>query len=46
MVEPGKYDEHASPPLRGHGFPAQLLRTLYHDAARALLDKFYGDSQR
>lgn len=44
MVEPQKYDEHASPPLRGHGLPPELLRTMYHDAARALLDKFYSDS--
>lgn len=45
MVEPQKYDEHASPQLRGHNFPKDLLRTMYHDAARTLLDQFYAGSQ-
>lgn len=45
MVEPGKYDEHASPPLRGHNFPKDLLRTMYHDAVRALLDRYYSAPQ-
>ncbi|MBL8746630.1 MAG: amidohydrolase family protein [Phycisphaerae bacterium] len=43
MVEPGKYDEAASPMLRGHGLPGELLRVMYHDAARELLERFYGE---
>lgn len=33
MVEPERYNDLSSPPLRGLGLPPDLLRTMYHGAA-------------
>lgn len=43
MCEPEKYTEMSSPPLRGHHLPADLLRTIYHDAAAGLVDRWYDE---
>lgn len=42
LVEPARYDDLASPTLRGHGLPHDLLRVIYHGAAESLLPQFYG----
>lgn len=44
LIEPAKYDEFSAPALRGHNFPKDLLQAVYHDAARTLLDRYYGPS--
>lgn len=41
LVEPGKHDQYSSPLLRGHGFPTDLLKVLYAEAAEHLLEKYY-----
>jgi predicted TIM-barrel fold metal-dependent hydrolase len=41
MVEPDRFTEFDAPPLRGRSLPHDLLRTLYHDAAAALLDPLH-----
>ena len=41
LVEPERYDEFASPTLRGHNVPADLRRVIYHDAARDLVERWY-----
>lgn len=41
MLEPGKYTYMSAPTLRGLNLPADLLRTLYHDAAAELVEKWY-----
>lgn len=37
MVEPSKCDEMSAPPLRGHRVPADLLKSIYHDAAERVV---------
>ena len=41
MVQPDKYDPLDAPPLRGKRLPADLLASLYHDAAHTLLDPLH-----
>jgi hypothetical protein len=41
LVEPARYTELDSPPLRGHALPPAILRSLYRDASSALLDPYY-----
>ena len=43
MVEPGKYDELSSPPLRGFSLPADLLKVVYAGAAEALLECWWAE---
>lgn len=41
MVDPHRYGELDAPELAGKSLPADLLRSLYHDAARALLEPLH-----
>ncbi|MBT8486223.1 MAG: amidohydrolase family protein [Phycisphaerales bacterium] len=41
MVDPERYDPTDAPPLRGKQLPADLLRSLYHDAAHTLLEPLF-----
>lgn len=41
MVEPEKYDEMATPALRGFGLPAELLAELYYGAADRLVNRWW-----
>ncbi len=41
MVEPDRFDALASPALTGKRLPADLLASLYHDAAAGLLDRWH-----
>jgi hypothetical protein len=43
MVEPTKYDDSSSPRLQGLNFNADMLRTLYHDAAEAVVYKWIAE---
>jgi hypothetical protein len=42
MVEPERYTDFDAPRLTGMSLPLDLLRTLYHDAAAALLEPLHG----
>lgn len=44
MVEPDRYSAMDAPRLVGQSIPPELLRTLYRDAAAALLDPLFGDA--
>ncbi|MEC9374689.1 MAG: hypothetical protein VYC34_12630, partial [Planctomycetota bacterium] len=39
MVDPASHDEMSAPRLRGKRIPAALLKTLYHDAPAAILER-------
>jgi hypothetical protein len=41
LTDPERFTALSSPVLRGHALPPGLLRTLYHDAAAALVDAWY-----
>lgn len=41
LIDPAKYDEWSAAPLRGLNVPRDLLRVIYHDAAKNLLDRWY-----
>ncbi len=41
LVEPDRYDELDAPTLAGKSLPADLLQSLYHDAAHDLLSPLY-----
>ncbi|MDX2115372.1 MAG: amidohydrolase family protein [Planctomycetota bacterium] len=41
LVEPTRFDAMSAPTLRGHRLDPDLLRTVYHDAAAALLNRWY-----
>lgn len=41
MVDPGSYGPMSSPTLRGHHVPVDLLRSIYHDAAATLVERWY-----
>lgn len=41
MVNPDRFSESDAPLLQGHSLPADVLKSLYHDAARELLDPYY-----
>ena len=43
MVEPQKYDEMSSPPLRGFALPDDLLEVVYAGAAEDLLEKWWAE---
>ena len=43
LVEPDRYGPMDAPPLKGHAIPADLLRSLYHDAAHDLLEPLHND---
>jgi hypothetical protein len=43
LVEPDKYDDLSSPPLRGHDVPKDVLREIYHDAAARLVERWYDE---
>ncbi len=43
MVEPARYDAMAAPRLRGKRVPADLLRSLYHDAAADLMRRWVAE---
>ncbi|NDC37119.1 MAG: hypothetical protein EBZ48_03595, partial [Proteobacteria bacterium] len=43
LVDPAQYSPHAAPKLRGFALPAEVLQSLYHDAAAQLLSKVYPD---
>jgi hypothetical protein len=42
LVDPRRFTEMDAPPLAGKRLPRAILRNVYHDAARALLDPLYG----
>ena len=42
MCDPDRYTEMDAPALRGHALPADVLRSVYQDAAHALLDPLHG----
>jgi hypothetical protein len=42
MVDPERFGPMDAPPLAGKSLPADLLRTLYHDAAAGLLEPLHG----
>lgn len=44
MVEPQRFSEMDAPPLIGKSLPPDLLRSLYHDAAHALLEPLHSQS--
>jgi len=47
MLDPERYSTMDAPAMCGHSLPKDLLRSLYHDAAQALLDPwFIGNVQR
>lgn len=41
MVEPSRYDAMSAPRLRGFSLPPDLLKSLYHDAADNLLNRWW-----
>lgn len=41
MVDPNRFDVMSAPRLRGMSVPADLLRVVYRDAARDLLDRWH-----
>jgi hypothetical protein len=41
MVEPERYGELDAPRLRGHSLPANVLRSVLHDAAHELLEPLF-----
>ncbi len=41
MVDPKMYDPMDAPPLRGKSLPTEVLESLYHDAAHALLEPLH-----
>lgn len=41
MVDPKRFDAMAAPPLSGKSLPADLLKSLYHDAAHVLLEPWH-----
>jgi len=41
MAEPARHDGLSAPPLLGMSLPADVLRSLYHDAAHALLEPLH-----
>lgn len=41
MVDPGRHDAMSAPRLVGKSIPADLLKSLYHDAAANLLDSWH-----
>ena len=41
LVSPDSFDEMDAPPLRGQSVPADLLRSIYHDAAHTLLEPYH-----
>jgi hypothetical protein len=43
LVNPSRYDELDAPRLRGHRLPADLLRSVLHDAAEDLLEPLFAD---
>ncbi|MCH2132287.1 MAG: amidohydrolase [Phycisphaerales bacterium] len=44
MTDPSTFGPLDSPRLHGHGLPADVLASVYHDAARALLDPYRQDA--
>ncbi|MFG0275276.1 MAG: amidohydrolase family protein [Phycisphaerales bacterium] len=42
MLDPERHDAMSAPRLAGKALPPDLLRQIYHDNARALLDAWYG----
>lgn len=43
MLDPEKYTELSSPPLRGHRVPHDMLKVIYHDAAARVVDRWYDE---
>ncbi len=43
MIDPDRYSEMDAPQLRGHALPHDVLVSLYHDAAYALLEPLYAN---
>ncbi len=43
MVAPERFDDMAAPRLQGMNVPKELLRSVYRDAARDLLDSWHAD---
>ena len=43
MVEPDKFDEMSSPPLRGFALPHDLLKVVYAGAAEDLLERWWAE---
>jgi hypothetical protein len=41
LCDPDRYTEMDAPSLNGHALPPEIVRSLYHDAARALLDPLH-----
>ena len=44
MVDPEKFSEDDAPQLHGKSLPPDILRSLYHDAAEALMDPLHQDT--
>jgi hypothetical protein len=43
MLDPAKHDEMSAPRLRGHSVPGDLLRGVYQDAARDVIDRWHDE---
>lgn len=43
LTRPGVFDEMSAPRLRGHALPGALLKSVYHDAPVALLDRWHDE---
>lgn len=43
LVEPAQFTERDAPTLRGHAVPADLRRSIYHDATAALVNRWYDE---
>ena len=43
MVEPERFDAMSSPPLKGFALPEDLLKSVYADAAEALLERWWDE---
>lgn len=41
MVDPSRFDAMSAPALRGFSLPGDILKSLYHDAADALLERWW-----
>jgi len=41
LVDPEAHDDMSAPALRGHSVPVDLLKSVYYEAARDLLDAWY-----
>jgi hypothetical protein len=44
MVDPDRHTEMDAPPLVGKALPAEVLRSVYHDAAHDLLEPLHADT--